>query len=232
MLRDKVEYITETIEPQAPTITDPMTTLASKEPDFFIAMVAGTPCTQAVTEAAQNGMKENVEYLFQPLTCAGTSFVSKDRVGGDGMASDGWWIFNPGIKDIKDPNLVGDPWMDFAKDLLVKKGIDPQSSSSLGNGFGYAFPFVQSLLIAQELDGGLTRANLIVAHRSLDMTPPTHLWGLRLHMDGNKDSFMIEGGVFARFDAAAQVWKDEGNLIDLDGKSQNCAWDQSVSLCK
>ncbi|MGE0171101.1 ABC transporter substrate-binding protein, partial [Nocardioides sp.] len=107
VLRDKVEYITETIEPQAPTITDPMTTLASKEPDFFIAMVAGTPCTQAVTEAAQNGMKENVEYLFQPLTCAGTSFVSKD---------------------------------------------DPQSSSSLGNGFGYAFPFVQSLLIAQELD--------------------------------------------------------------------------------
>ena len=35
-----------------PTITDPMTTLAAENPDFFIAMVAGTFCTQTVVEAA------------------------------------------------------------------------------------------------------------------------------------------------------------------------------------
>ena len=169
--KDRVEFVTETIEPQAPTVTDPMTTLASKNPDVFIAMTAGTRCTQAVIEAAQNGMKESVKYLFQPLTCTGVSFVTKEKVGGDGSASDGWWIFNPGIKDIKDESLAEDPWMVFAKGLLTAKGIDPTSSSSLGAGFGYAWPFVQTLLIAQELDGGLTRANLIVAHRSLDMTP-------------------------------------------------------------
>ena len=55
---------TETIEPSAPTVTDPMTTLASKDPDVFIAMMAGTPCTQAITEAAENGMKETAKYLF------------------------------------------------------------------------------------------------------------------------------------------------------------------------
>ncbi|MEZ5265296.1 MAG: hypothetical protein R2755_26755 [Acidimicrobiales bacterium] len=53
-----IEYVTEIIEPAAPTITDPMTTLASKNPEVFIAMTAGTSCTQAVTEAAQNGLKE------------------------------------------------------------------------------------------------------------------------------------------------------------------------------
>ena len=37
---------------------------------MFIAMVAGTACTQAITEAAENGMKESVKYLFQPSVCA------------------------------------------------------------------------------------------------------------------------------------------------------------------
>ncbi len=231
-LKDKVEFVTETIEPSAPTITDPMTTLASKDPNFFIAMTAGTSCTQAVTEAAQNGMKENVKYLFQPLTCTGVSFVSKEKVGGDGMASNGWWIFNPGTKDIKDDTIADDPWIKFTRDLLTKRGIDPMASSTLGAGFYYAWPFIQSVLIAQELDGGLTRANLIVAHRSLDMTPPTHVWGIRTRMNGNKDAFLNEGGNFAKFDAAKQQWVPEGQLFDLDGKSSNCAWDQSVSACK
>ena len=46
-LKDRVEYVTETIEASAPTVTDPMTTLAAENPDVFIAMLAGTPCTQA-----------------------------------------------------------------------------------------------------------------------------------------------------------------------------------------
>ncbi len=230
-LKDRVEFVTETIEPTAPTITDPMTTLASKNCTVFIAMTAGTSCTQAVVEAAQNGMKENVKYLFQPLTCAGTSFIAKDKVGGDGSASNGWHMFNPGIKDIKDPSLNSDPWMNFIKEQLKAKGIDPQSSSSLGNGMGYAFPFVQTLLIAQQLPGGLTRANMIVAHRALNMTPPTHLWGIKQEMNGNKDAYLIEGGQFAVFDSGKQIWVLEGNMVDLNGKSSNCAWSQSTSKC-
>jgi ABC-type branched-subunit amino acid transport system substrate-binding protein len=231
-LKGKVDFVTETIEPSAPTIKDPMTTLGSKNPDVFIAMTAGTSCTQAVTEAAENGMKEAVKYLFQPLTCTGVSFVSKEKVGGDGSASNGWWMFNPGLKDIKDPSVANDPWIKFVRGLLTDKGINPDSSSSLGAGFGYAWPMVQSILVAQQLEGGLTRSNLVLAHRALDLTPPTHVWGLRAHMDGNKDAFLIEGGVFTKFDSAKQQWLPEGGLIDLDGKSQNCAWDQSVSACK
>src|SRR5690606_18826076 len=41
-----IEYVSETIEPQAPTVKGPMTTLAAEQPDVFIAMLAGTPCTQ------------------------------------------------------------------------------------------------------------------------------------------------------------------------------------------
>ncbi len=230
-LKDRVEFVTETIEPTAPTITDPMTTLGSKNCAVYIAMTAGTSCTQSVVEAAQNGMKEKVKYLFQPLTCSGTSFISKEKVGGDGSASNKWWIFNPGIKDIKDPTLNADPWMVFIKDLLTKKGIDPTSTSSLGAGFIYAWPFVQTVLLAQELPGGLNRANLIVAHRSIKMTPPTHVYGLLANLNGNKDAFISEGGQFAQFDSASQTWKAQGALIDLNGKSLNCAWVAAQSKC-
>ena len=44
----KINFVFERIEPTAPTITNQMTTLASKNPDVFIAEVAGTLCTQAV----------------------------------------------------------------------------------------------------------------------------------------------------------------------------------------
>ena len=48
-----------------------------------LAEVAGTFCTQAVQEADKNGMHTDVKYLFQPDTCAGSTQLSKEKVGGD-----------------------------------------------------------------------------------------------------------------------------------------------------
>jgi hypothetical protein len=198
----------------------------------FIAMVAGTPCTQAITEAAQNGMKEKVKYLFQPSVCIGSSFVGKDKVGGDGSASNGWWIVNGGAKDINDPNQLSDPFVTWARELLQSHGIDPASSGSLGSGFGFAEPMVQALQIADALPGGLSRSNLIVAVRSMNYTSPWALPGIKFNMDGNKDAYPTEGGIFQKYDSAKQVWESQGNVIDLSGKSKNCAWDQAAGLCK
>jgi hypothetical protein len=231
-LKDRVDYFNETIEAQAPTVTDPMTTLASKNPDVFIAMVAATPCTQAVTEAAQNGMQQSVKYLFQPETCSGTTFVKKEKVGGDGSAANGWWIINPGGVDITDPQWQGDAWVKFARDLLMKNGYDPASSSLLGSGLAYGWPLDQALIIAGDMKGGLTRSNLIVAQRAIDMTNPNALPGVRFHMDGNKDAYFIEAGVFQQWDSAQQAWVSKSNIIDLDGKSSNCSWDQANAVCK
>ena len=43
------------------------------------------------------------------------------------------------------------------------------------------------------LDGGLTRSNLILALRALDMTNPQLLPGVRYNMRGNTDAYLIEG---------------------------------------
>jgi len=230
-LKDRVEYVSEKIEASAPTVTDPMTTLAAQSPAVFIAMVAGTSCTQAVTEAAQNGMHEQVKYLFVPGTCAPSSFVSKEKVGGDGSASNGWWVVNPAAKDLKDPQQANDPYVKWARELLQANGLDPNSSGSLGTGFNYGWPMVQILQIAGQLNGGLTRTNMILAQRAIDMTHPYLLPGVRLHMDGNKDAYFAEGAIYQKWDSAKQAYINQGNVIDLDGKSSLCAWNQTSASC-
>jgi ABC-type branched-subunit amino acid transport system substrate-binding protein len=230
-IKDKITYVTENVDPQAPTITNQMTTLGSKNPDVFIAEVAGTFCTQAVIEAAQNGMKENVKYLWQPNTCAGSTQLSKEKVGGDGSASEGWWIVNGGSKDVRDPQQQNDPVVVWARDIIKAHGDDPDAAAELGLGMIYGWAWAQVLQIAGELDGGLNRANALLAARALDMNNPLQLPGMVFHADGGKDSYYTEGGVFQQFDVAKQSYISQSDLFNLDGSTKNCHFDQSQGTC-
>jgi ABC-type branched-subunit amino acid transport system substrate-binding protein len=231
-LKDRINYVSETIEASAPTVTDPMTTLAAENPDIWITMLAGTQCTQIVNEAAQNGMKAKAKYLFMPQTCPGATFIGKEKLGGDGSAGDGWWLLSNGVKDTKDPAFANDPYIKWLKEAMAAKGINPDTSINYAGGINYGFPVIQALKIAGELDGGLTRTNFLLALRSIDMTPPMLLQGIRLHMNGLKDAYIVEAGQFMKWNAAKQTYEFQGNLINLDGKAKLCAWDQSVSTCK
>ena len=227
-----IEYITETIEPTAPTIKDPMTTLASKSPNVFIAMTAGTSCTQSITESAENGMKEKVKYLFMPSVCKGQSQVGKEKVGGDGSSANAWWIVGGGAKDFNSPAYDNDVWIKAARQHLADKGIDYKASSALGAGSDRGWVMAQILAIAGQLDGGLTRTNMVLAIRSLDMSHPYMLPGVKFNMNGNKDAFLIEASEFAKYDSVKALWVQEGDLIELSGKSSNCVWDQATGVCK
>jgi branched-chain amino acid transport system substrate-binding protein len=229
---DRYEYVSEVVEFSAPTIKDPMTTLASKQPDVFIAMTGGAQCPQAILEAAENGMKETTPYKFMPSVCKAASFVGKDKVGGDGSATEGWWIVGGGALDFNSPASDGDPYVQWGRDLLAQAGIDYHASGSLGSGFLFAFPMVEALKIAGELEGGLTRPNFILALRTFDMTNPMLLPGIKYNMNGNADAYLTEGSDISRYDAAKQEWVQQGDVVELSGKSKNCAFDQSASVCK
>jgi branched-chain amino acid transport system substrate-binding protein len=231
-LKDRVNYVFETMEPTAPTVTDPMTTLAAKNPDVFIAMTAGTTCTQAVTESAQNGMHEKTKYLFQPATCAGTTFVKKEKVGGDGASANGWWIVNPGQKDLTDAAFQSDPYIQWAKQTLQAAGTPPNASSLLSAGLVLGWSFSQFLMIADELPGGLNRTNFVLAQRAIDMTSPMFAPGIRFHMDGNRDAYMIESGGYQQWESAQQTWIQKTPIADFDGQSKACAWDAAAGVCK
>jgi hypothetical protein len=155
--------------------------------------------------------------------------------GGGGPAArpaEGWWQVNPGSKELNDPNQFGDPYIAHVRELLQARGIDPKSSSTLGSGIAFGWPWVQALIIAGELDGGLTRSNLALAIHTMQMTNPYALPGIDAHVDGNKDAYFTEGATFQRWDVAKQAWEVQGGIIDLAGKSKPCAWDQAAAVCR
>ncbi len=230
--KDRFEFSSEVVEITAPTLTDPMTTLASKNPDVFITMTGGSQCPQIIQEAAGNGMKDSAKYLFMSSVCKAASFVGKDKVGGDGSSSNGWWIVGGGALDFNADASSSDAFVTWGRELLASKGLDYKSSGSLGSGFNFGFPFVQALRIAGELDGGLTRSNFILALRSLNMTNPMLLEGIGYNMNGNADAYLTEGSDISQYDSAKQQWIQQGPIVDLSGKSKNCAFNPSVGACE
>jgi ABC-type branched-subunit amino acid transport system substrate-binding protein len=229
--KDRIEFISDKVEFSTPNITDSMTTLAAEEPDVFIAMTGGQQCTQSVLEAAQNGMKEEAEYLFLSATCKGASFVGKDKIGGDGSAADGWWIVGGGSVDLNSPSNDGDAYVAWARKLLADGGYDYRKSGSFSLGVFYVFPIVQALRIAGDLPGGVTRTNLMLAMRAFDMTHPMLLPGIPFKMDGNADAFFVEGSDISRFDSKKQEWVQQGPIVQLTGEQKRCRYDPATSGC-
>jgi branched-chain amino acid transport system substrate-binding protein len=229
--KDRFELVTERVEQSAPTVTDPMTTLAAANPAVFIAGTSGAQCTQIIQEAAQNGLQASADYLFIAGVCKGASFVGKEKVGGDGAASNGWWTVGGGVLDFNSTAYDDDAFVSWGRQLLADAGYDYKKSGSFGSGFIYAIPIVQALQIAGELPGGLTNSNYVLALRTMELTHPLLLPGIKYNMDGNDDAYPIEGSEIAKYDAAQQQWIQQGPIVELSGKSQNCAWDKALSRC-
>ncbi|MEZ5261760.1 MAG: ABC transporter substrate-binding protein [Acidimicrobiales bacterium] len=164
--KDKIEFEFERLPITAPTITDAMTTLASKNPNIFITMTGAVQCTQIINEIANNGMDATLKYKFMSSVCKSSAYVGKDKVGGDGSQSNGWYIVGGGQKDIVTAAGQGDAFSKWAIDFLAEAGHDAKLSSNFGNGFYQAWMLSQTLQIAGELDGGLTRTNFITAMRA------------------------------------------------------------------
>ncbi|MGE0729349.1 MAG: ABC transporter substrate-binding protein [Acidimicrobiia bacterium] len=230
--KDDIEFVTEKFEITAPTVTDPMTTLASKNLDLFITMTGGVQCTQIINEAAQNGMSATTKFRFMSSVCKSAAYVGKEKVGGDGSQADGWYIVGGGYKDIGASENDDDPFSIWGRQFFTERGVDYKASGNYGYGFFLAWLWTQTLRIAGDLPGGLTRTNFILAQRAFEGTSPIHLEGVAVNMNGNADAFFVEGSDLSVYDSAKQAWIVQGDVIELSGKSPNCAWDVTVSACK
>ena len=207
-------------DPAAATLTNEITTLASGNPDVFIAMTAGNPCLLATQEAARAGITTSATAFFEPSVCKAVSSV----MGPAGEAAEGWLIFGGGWKDNTDPQYADDVFISWMNDKLDEGGLD-SGISLYATGFGqFGWTHVETMRIAAELDGGLTRSNFMIASRALRLNHPALLEGIGFGVNGAEDAFMVEGSDLSRFDATNQSWIIEGDVIDLDGQSPNCAW--------
>ena len=95
-----------------------------------------------------------------------------------------------------------------------------------GAGF-YGWNHVEALRIAAELPGGVSRTNLMLAVRSLDLDHPYLHDGIAFQMNGLDDPHLIEGSNWARYSAADRAWQEQG-VLDLNGTVPPCAWTPGV----
>lgn len=75
------------------------------------------------------------------------------------------------------PAFDDDPWVAKSRDELTAAGVDWKTQPTSLTGSRFAWTVEQSLRIASQMEGGLSRANWIVALRSFDMTAPFLLPG-------------------------------------------------------
>jgi branched-chain amino acid transport system substrate-binding protein len=212
----------------APTVTNEVTTIASFEPDVFIAMTGGsTGCTLAIQDVDNSGMGEFLSAAFTASVCKGVSAYMTPA----GEAAEGWWIVGGGIKDHLDASTADEPFMSFLMDNAEAAGLDP-TLSMLSMGNMWAYNWTETMRIAAALPGGLSKTNLMLAARSLRLHNPMLLDELTLEMNGNDDAFLIEGSEFAQFDVANQAWVVKGDVVDVNGASENCAYNIDTASCE
>src|SRR5207253_2559719 len=75
---------------------------------------------------------------------------------------------------------------------------------------------------ANSYKGGLNRANIMVAARSIDQTNPLYINGLTTKMNGTKDAYLSEGGRMVKYTVTDPkqfgTFQPAGDLINLEGQ--------------
>ena len=103
-LKDRVDYVSETIEAAGADGDRPDDHAGGEEPrrvDLDAGRHPVHPDRHRGRPERHEGRRPST--CSMPQTCPGATFIGKEKLGGDGSAGDGWWIVSPGIKDIKDP---------------------------------------------------------------------------------------------------------------------------------
>lgn len=218
-------------DPLTQSLASEMQAVAQANPDVYISMTAGNPCLLAIQEAGSSGLIASIEArdgaMFMPSVCRGIEAYMKPA----GAAADGWLVFGGGSKDGTDPRYADEPFIEFVNENLEDAGLDTSISlHAIGYLFGH--PYVEALRIAAELPDGVSRTNLILAVRSLDISHPMYLDGIRFRLNGNADAYPIEGSDVLRFDVGTQSWGAPIEVINVEGQTPNCAWNHSARGCR
>ncbi len=215
-------------EPAAEDLGDEMVRIADLRADVFISMTAGNPCLLAMQGAANVDLGGSTAIRFTPSGCA----LIEPYLKPAGTDGDGWLTLGGGIKDSTSDRWKDDPWVEFVNRELEAEGVD-HTIGLQATGFGLrGWAMHQVLEIASNLDGGLTRTNLILAQRGfIGMTHPMLHPGIGFAMNGNQDAYFVEGSQISVYDADRQHWVTEG-IIDINGSTPPCTWQPDIGYCE
>lgn len=200
----------ESHDPNAPDITNQMTTLASTNADVAIAMTTAGYCTQFMK--AFEGSNWQPARLISGTCKTGILFM-----GAGGGATDSMIL--AASKEITDGSYDADPEVTKILDALATYAPDaPASVSLVSIGWLYGEALRDVLLRAEDLEGGLTRPNVIVSARQIDYQPTLLYDGIRLKMDGLDDTFIIEAGRIEKWNGT--TFEKVTEIYDFEGETE------------
>ena len=225
------EFVPLRHDPAATTLIPETETAVTLAPDVYIAMTFDRHCRQSIQAAGRLGLVDDVKARGGALITSSMCSNITQYLEPAGDAADDWWIAGGGTKDITDPANFNEPFVKLLNENLRAAGLSTRNVLH-GTGFLYAYTYVEALRVAAELPGGLTRSNFILAVRSLDITHPLYLDGIRFRMNGNADAYLVEGTEFLQYDARSRSWQNVGPVIDRNGRTPTCDWDQSEARCR
>lgn len=219
------EFVAIRHDPAIVTTTNEVTTVAASNPDVIIAMTLGAACTSVMDEVDRQDIRDTLVAAWMPSVC-------KDVEGWmvpAGEAADGWFIAGGGMMDPSDPTYADQPFIAWFNERMAAEGYDT-ALGLIAQGMFLSFPMVEAMKVADELPGGLTRTNFLLALRGLNTHNAMSIPGLKYQANGFEDAYYPEGTEIAVFDATEKSW-GLLDLIDLNGLTPNCAFDKDTGAC-
>ena len=167
------EVVSVTHAVDASDLSDQMAEIAAAEVDVVVLLTAGDGCTDSLVALEGERQRGFTPTVFVASTCADTErFLAPVGSAADGILS----VASP-MKAPTDAAYADDPFVAYINSLLADAGIDdPTGQAAIGAG-QYGWAYVEALRIAGELDGGMSRSNLLLTMRSLRLQHPMLLGG-------------------------------------------------------
>lgn len=197
-------------DPAAPDVTDEITTLAASDADVVLLGTTGAACSQSMAAIAASSWDPET---FLSYTCQSIAayFKPVDPAGADVIVA----------TSAKEASESEDEAVQEAIEALEAAGLDPFSGAFFtGVTFGHTVEGI--FRQAAELEGGLTRVNLMKAVWNADITNPLGLEGSTYKTDGVNDAYLVEAAQFARYAPPADGeelgrYEPIGDLLNLEG---------------
>ena len=190
----KIELLTDELhEATAPNLTNQFTNIEAKNPDVILIQTSGAFCTQAMAEIEKRALKAKV---MMSGTCASLSQFFKPLLD-QGLSGKDTYIIQT-YKDVNDPTWADDPFVKLFHETAKAQGLDDKQST-YATGWIFAWYMTEILKLASTYEGGLNRANIMLAARGITETNPLALPGTTTKMDGMNDAYLTEFGKVAQY---------------------------------
>ena len=199
-------------EGTAANIDNEVTAILAADPDVVIGETSGAFCPRLMAGLAAGGY-EGITIISATCASVASFFKPVDPAG------DGVYVLGQ-QKDPSDPRFADDEAMVQYKADVAEfgAGADANNGSVAHRATTSARCSIDVLTRAAELEGGLTRANIMNAAWAVDFKIPLLIGGTA-KMDGIKDAYISEYAEMLQYDAATGSQVPTGETFDVEGKT-------------